>query len=153
MNLLERLKDRAQKTKTELDQERAHKRKEKDRLERERHNANAPEYKRDNAYCATCALDCATILRKHGTDLLAYYLGSCPNGHTVRREITLRDRYYDLSPLVRKERLVHADDLLTPNDYRFRHVYPDKWRALEEERERRETLEKTTGGTPQPTPH
>jgi hypothetical protein len=140
MNLLERLKERAQKTQHDLDQERAHKRKERERLERELHNATAPEYKRDNAYCDTCRLDCSTILRKHGSDSLAYYLGHCPMRHTVRREITLRDRYYDVSPLVRKERLVHADDLLTPHDYRFRHVYPDKWRAIEEERERRETV-------------
>jgi hypothetical protein len=140
MTLLERLRERALKTKTDLDQDRAHKRRERERSERERHNATAAEYKRDNAYCPTCQLDCSTMLRKHGTDLLAYYLGTCPERHTVRREITLRDRYYDVSPLVRRDRLVHADDMLTPRDYRFRHVYPDKWRALEEERERRETV-------------
>lgn len=139
-SLLERLKERAKKTKAELDQE---KEKEKrNKLERDRLEANerAPHYKKSDAWCYTCLKDCTTIMRKHGNERLAYYLGTCPVGHTVRREITLVDRYYQDSYGVRLSRLRHANDLLTPNDYMFRHVYPDKWQELERQREARETI-------------
>jgi len=137
MNLLERLKERVQKTQDELDQERAKDRKEKDRRELVELNERSPYYKRDNGWCDKCHRDYSVLYTKHGNETLAYYLGTCSKGHTVRREITLRDRYYDHSILVRAERDRHSDDLLTPDHPRFKYVYPDKWREYERQREQR----------------
>lgn len=138
MGILERMKDRAEKTRQELDQERAKERRIKEDREREQVNERATFHKVDHAYCSVCDRDYKVLLRKHGNERLAYYLGQCSKGHTVRREITLRDRYYDVSPYVRRQREEHADDLLTPDHPRFRLVYPDKWRELERIREERE---------------
>lgn len=139
MNLLERLKERAQKTKYDLDTERAKDKKEKERRERERVNESAPFYARKDVWCESCQRDYSCLLRKHGNELHAYYLGKCPASHTVRREITNTiDPYFYKSQRLRKERILYADDLLTPNDDRFRIVYPDKWRELERQRAERE---------------
>ena len=138
MNILERMKDRAQKTKADLDAERIKNKREKERLEAERAADDAPDYKRDNVYCSDCKRDYVATLRKHGNPSLLYYQGTCPFGHNVRREFTLYDRYYDLSPFIRSQRLEYADDLLTPNDARFKTVYPEQWAEYERQREERD---------------
>ena len=140
MTQLERMIDRAKKVKTDLDQEREKEKREKERLERERVNDEAPLYKRQDAFCEVCDRDYSVMLKKHGTSLLAYYVAFCPYGHPVRREITLRDRYYDQSKKVRAEREMYSDLLLTPNDPRFRLVYPEQWKELERQREEREKI-------------
>ena len=144
MNILERMKERVEKTRENLDQDKAHRAKEVARNEVLLANATAPTYKLDAAYCDTCKRDCNTTLRKHGNDLLAYYQGKCPEGHTVRRELTLSDRYFNKSPLVRRMRHTHANDLLTPNDNAFRYVYPTQWAEYERQREWRDTTHGTT---------
>lgn len=143
MNLLERLKDRAVKTKEGLDQERLKDKKLKEQLEKEQVNESAPFYARKDVWCESCLRDYSCMLRKHGNELLAYYLGTCPNNHQVRREIThaSTDPYYLKSQRLRIERIQHADDMLTPADDRFKTVYPDKWRELEAAREQRAASE------------
>lgn len=142
MGILERMKDRAQKTKTDLDAERAKDKRVKEQRERERVNESAPFYARKDVWCESCLRDYSCMLRKHGNELLAYYLGTCPNNHQVRREIThaSTDPYYLKSQRLRVERILYADDLLTPADERFKTVYPDKWAEIERSRaERAET--------------
>lgn len=140
MNQLERMRERVEKTQHDLDTEREKEKRVKNDRERLAKNENADNYKLDYALCSYCGLDAPTLLKKHGNERLAYYLGSCGGcGSVVRREITLYDRYSDLSPRLRHERILHEDDLLTPNDPRFKTVYPDKWRELERQREERET--------------
>lgn len=140
MNLVQRMRERAEKVKQELDQEREKDKKHKERLERERVAELAPSHTSQNAFCGVCERDCVVVLTKHGNPGLAYYKGLCPLGHEVRREITLKDRYYDQSRLVREERDRHADDFITPNDARFKLLYPDRWREIEREREEREKI-------------
>lgn len=77
----------------------------------------------------------------------AFYQGQCPKGHMVMRHITdkHRDPYYHKSIKMRRERAMAADDLLQPNDPRFRLVYPNQWAKMEAERkadEERAELEK-----------
>lgn len=88
-------------------------------------------------YCKPCKQDCqgtgyrqvCTVRRFAPT---AWFLGICPKGHRMIRRITDKDSdpYYHLSPFVARQRLEMADDFLTPDDPRFRVLYPDKWEEL-----------------------
>lgn len=141
------MKDRAQKVNENLVQERAKDKRHKEQLEKARVAESAPFHVRKDVWCDTCKHDYSALLRKQGNELMAYYLGKCSRGHTVRREITNPiDPFYTKSQRLRVERMMYADDLLTPSDDRFRHVYPDKWRELEADRERRESTRATPGG-------
>ncbi len=66
----------------------------------------------------------------------ARYVGHCEKGHMVLRFITdkHRDPYYHQSEKMRRERAMAADDLLQPNDPRFRVVYPNQWAKMEAQR-------------------
>lgn len=67
---------------------------------------------------------------------IARYVGYCPKGHMVMRFITdkNRDPYYHLSVKMQYERRRSADDMLQPNDPRFRIVYPRQWEKMEADR-------------------
>lgn len=73
----------------------------------------------------------------------AFYIGFCPQGHEARRRITDKqnDPYYRNSEMIRRQRIDMADAMLTPDNPRFRVVYPAQWRKLEEERAKREEME------------
>lgn len=59
----------------------------------------------------------------------AFYRGFCLKGHALVRRITdkLGDPYFYKSKLVRVQQSKHADDFLTPDDPRFKDVYPTQW--------------------------
>lgn len=90
-------------------------------------------------WCDKCARDCAgpgykEVRVPKGSMWFAFYRGFCPKGHHVLRRITdkLDDPYFYKSVFVRREQAMHADDFLTPNDVRFREVYPQAWADLKE---------------------
>lgn len=105
----------------------------------------APEMKQMDFFCRECNRDfIATGYKRVHRDGMGTYLGACPNGHGCVRYITekWRDPYWELSPKVRFDRLKYADDMLTPEDPRFKTVYPQQWKAIEA---RREEYERATG--------
>ena len=109
-------------------------------------------------WCKHCQRDYNLIGYKHRTDRAfdvdrgvmvpvsvaypeAWYSATCPEGHTVYRLITdkHRDPYYRLSKAVQFERSILEDDLLQPSDPRFKYVYPDAWRKLNNENDNGKT--------------
>jgi len=74
---------------------------------------------------------------------VAWYRSFCPKRHEAIRRITdkLKDNYYYESEMLKRQRIDLADAMLTPDDPRFRVVYPDQWQKLEQEREMREWQE------------
>jgi hypothetical protein len=72
--------------------------------------------------------------------LFAFFVGHCPKGHKAIRHISDKhtDPYYMESAMLKQQRLALADDLLQPDDPRFRIKYPQQWRAMQEDKERAE---------------
>ena len=126
---------------------------EKNREERERHEKfkkwlyerqneikQAPDITPHVAFwCDECARDCSgpgykEIRVRSGDIWFAFYRGFCPVGHRVLRRITdkLADPYFFRSQNVRRDQANHADDFLTPDNPRFREVYPQEWADLKE---------------------
>lgn len=113
--------------------------------EREREVNEAPKIvPRMDFWCQACGEydrtkgDIVAVARKqswHPSGGLpsARYAGECPKGHLVLRFITEknRDPYYRQSEKMHRERKAAADDLLQPNDPRFRQVYPAQWERLQ----------------------
>lgn len=98
----------------------------------------APRYVVTDFWCPVCKKDCVgTGYRQVCTvrDRLptAWFTGFCPVGHRLVRRITDKDTdpYYNFSLMVQRQRWEHRDDLLTPNDPRFKEVYPEKWKELQ----------------------
>jgi len=115
-----------------------------DRMERERPLReraevifSAPRVIITDFWCQKCKRDCSGVgFRRVCTSrkLLptAWLEGICPKGHIIMRYITDKeeDPYYNLSLMVQEQRYKMADDLLTPNDPRFKEVYPKQWAEL-----------------------
>lgn len=125
---------------------------EKKRQERIAEIEQAPQVRLYEFWCDECQEDYIAEAHKHsnryGYDLTfgtpyeietpqAWYTSKCTKGHENVRRITdkLNDPYYARSMKVRREVMEHADDFLTPDDPRFKIVYPDKWREYEKQRE------------------
>ena len=97
----------------------------------------APRFVVTDFFCPVCKKDCvgtgyrqvATIRERAPT---AWYIGFCPNNHKMIRRITDKetDPYYDLSPLIARQRWEMRDMLLTPDDPRFKELYPDAYKKL-----------------------
>lgn len=114
-------------------------RKEKERPFKERVEAifSAPKFVVTDFYCKQCRKDVAgtgfrqvcTIRPQYPT---AWFVSICPSGHRIVRRITDKDTdpYYDLSPLIARQRYEMRDDLLTPEDPRFKILYPAQWEKL-----------------------
>lgn len=90
-------------------------------------------------FCVQCDRDCGgpgfKEIRLRANDLwFAFYRGFCPAGHRVMRRITdkLGDPYFYRSRVIVRQQASHADDFLTPNDPRFKEVYPTQWADLKE---------------------
>lgn len=61
-----------------------------------------------------------------GNETIGFWYGYCPNLHRSIRRITDKrfDSYYRESPMVLRQALDFADDLMSPNDPRFALRYP-----------------------------
>lgn len=98
---------------------------------------DAPRFAITDFYCSVCKHDVSgtafrqvcTIRQDRPT---AWFVSFCPKGHRLVRRITDKDTdpYYDISPLVRRQRYELRDDLLTPDDPRFKILYPKQWEKL-----------------------
>lgn len=131
---IKKLKDRYDRINTEkLAKE------EKERPFKERIQAifSAPRFIVTDFFCPVCKRDCTgTGYRQVQTFRewapTAWYLGICPNGHRMIRRITDKetDPYYDLSPIITRQRYELRDALLTPDDPRFKILYPKQWEKL-----------------------
>ena len=98
---------------------------------------HSPRFTTTDFWCATCQRDCqgtgyrqvSTIRERWPT---AWFVGYCPTGHKVLRRITDKntDPYYDSSYMVKRMRFTLRDDLLTPEDPRFKVLYPRQWEEL-----------------------
>lgn len=118
-----------------LDQERENK-KRRDALARE--IREAPDMVQFDFFCRNCDRDVISMgYKRVHKDGMGTYLGQCPNGHGLVRYITekWRDPYWELSHKVRHDREKYADDMLTPDNPRFKVVYPDVHKRLEAEKE------------------
>jgi len=98
---------------------------------------DAPRFVVTDFFCTVCKLDCAGTGFRQVCTLrqnlpTAWFVGFCPKGHRLVRRITDKDTdsYYDRSPLIRRQRYELRDDLLTPEDPRFRMLYPKQWEKL-----------------------
>lgn len=127
---------------------------EKDRTERQRLYDTAFDSTPMQFWCDTCEADFETIGHKTCRTRLdlntgrstvihpiqAYYFGYCPAKHRAIRRITDKegDPYYRKSLMLRRQRIDMADAMLQPHDPRFRIVYPQAWKRMEEERELRD---------------
>ena len=62
----------------------------------------------------------------------AWYTSFCPKGHRITRRITDKDTdpYYTRSLLVQRQRYDLRDLLLTPDDPRFKVLYPEAYAKL-----------------------
>ncbi len=103
---------------------------------------DAPHEARTGFWCVECARDVVAwagkITQRMDTQRpRAYYQAFCPKQHRLIRRITDKqwDPYYHQSRIMRMERARQADDMLQPDDPRFRQVYPEVWKKMEAERE------------------
>jgi len=97
----------------------------------------APRFIITDFFCPVCKRDCTGTGYKQICTIreifpTAWYLGICPKGHRMIRRITDKssDPYYDLSPVVARQRFEMRDALLTPDDPQFRLLYPEQWDKL-----------------------
>ena len=90
-------------------------------------------------WCDTCKRDCTgtgyrrvCTVREWGPT--AWFVGYCPEGHKMLRWITDKDSdpYYYRSELLQRQRLEMMDDFITPDDPRFKILYPEKWKELQQ---------------------
>ncbi len=126
---------------------------EQDAHDRQRAIADAPPHKLEDFWCDTCQVDFSAPALKRVNWIFdidhnrleapkewrGWYEGNCERGHLALRRITDKvfDPYYLRSQWVKRQRIDHADDFLTPEDYRFRLKYPAQWRKLQESHARR----------------
>lgn len=108
-------------------------------------------------WCDTCAQDFEAVAYKEvrepvGAMPYAWYVGYCPKKHEAIRRITEKqgDPYYRKSQVVRAQRLEMADAMLTPDNPRFRMVYPEQWRKIKAEMEHNEELAYNNAKSGQP---
>ena len=88
-------------------------------------------------YCTQCKRDCTgtgyrQVCTVRPMAPTAWFLGICPKGHRMIRRITDKDSdpYYHLSPYIQRQRWEMADAFLTPDDPRFRVLYPEQYKLL-----------------------
>lgn len=99
----------------------------------------AARFHKTDFWCRHCTLDFTAYGFKRVSTAVpppdAWYEAFCPLGHFAVRHITdkPRDPYYRESVLIRQQRHELRDELLQPDDPRFKHVYPTQWRRMQEE--------------------
>lgn len=104
---------------------------------------HAPNRDRVAFWCSKCQRDIVSYAYKQvrypkGQLPIAWHVGKCPDGHTLIRYITDKgaDPYYHQSFFMRLERSRLANDLVQPDDPRFRILYPAQYRKMQEDREK-----------------
>jgi len=109
---------------------------------------SAPRVITTDFWCNKCRRDC-TGLGHRQVSLVqdnwpyAWFVGLCPEGHKLIRRITDKDSdpYYMLSRLVQRQRAEYADATLTPDDPRFKEIYPRQWEELMKPKDGKEKTE------------
>jgi len=106
-------------------------------LDRVKAIMDAPRFATVDFWCDKCQKDCTgrgyrqvcTLRERTPT---AWYLGFCSKGHRMIRRITDKssDPYYNQSIFLMRQRNEMALDLLTPDDPRFKILYPKQWKEL-----------------------
>lgn len=93
-------------------------------------------------WCDTCKRDFEGRAHKEVKDMEtpwpdARYVTHCPDGHTCLRRIVdkHRDGFYYQSIKLQRQRMQMEDAMLQPHDPRFKTVYPQQWRKMQEEAE------------------
>lgn len=133
-NLIQRLKDKYDVVRQKRQMQNL---KDRPLMDRVKDIFDAALYVNTDFYCPVCKKDCSgpgyrrvCTLRPHSPT--AWYIGYCPLGHRMIRRITDKntDPYYDLSPIIKRQRYDMADALLTPDDPRFKILYPKQWDEL-----------------------
>ena len=100
----------------------------------------APAYIVTDFFCSVCKRDCqAAAVKQVSTQRelhTAWFTGYCPKGHKLIRRITDKesDPYYSLSMVMKRQRWEMRDAMLTPEDPRFKKLYPKQWKKLWKER-------------------
>lgn len=121
--------------------------------------ASSPVRNRMGFYCEQCRKDFDAVGYKHSNTTIlnvdtgmseprfpsvphAWYTALCPKRHEAVRHITdkQRDVYFNLSLVVRQDRARYERDLLQPSDPRFKLVYPEQWKKLQEQRDAQEQI-------------
>lgn len=99
---------------------------------------SAPEIVKTAYWCDKCKSDVEgsgfkQIRMPNDSVWFAFYKGFCPKGHTLIRYITdtLTDPYFWKSEVVKRQRSEFEDLLLTPENPRFKEVYPQQWAELQ----------------------
>lgn len=116
----------------------------KARTAKEREWTEAQDGIRMPFWCSPCARDFhAKGYKRLHNDGMATYRGECPKGHIAVRYITKKwlDPYWEQSRNVQIDREKHADDMLTPDNPRFKKIYPAQWKALTERQSERPNTE------------
>lgn len=97
----------------------------------------APRFTITDFWCAKCQKDVSgtgfrqtCVIRE--TLPTAWYTSFCPEGHRLTRRITDKDTdpYYTSSLLIKRQRYDLSDLLLTPDDPRFKILYPEAYKKL-----------------------
>ena len=133
-NLLQRLKDKYDRARNDRLAREEMERPYKERLETifTSHKVIVTDF-----WCDICKRDCSgpgyrevCTIRSYAPT--AWYVGYCPLGHKMIRRITDKnnDSYYDLSEMVQRHRAEMKDDFLSPDDPRFKLLYPEKYAEL-----------------------
>jgi hypothetical protein len=100
----------------------------------------APDVVDMSFWCKKCKVDFISkgykVIGKMGMWPTSWYVGFCRGRHRAIKRITDKsgDDYYFFSKAITRERKERADDMLTPDNPRFKLVYPDKWRELYEKK-------------------
>ena len=97
----------------------------------------APRYCTTDFWCNICKRDCSgtgyrQVCTVRHTLPTAWFVGYCPLGHKMLRRITDKDTdpFYDFSEMIQRQRYELQDAFLTPDDPRFRVLYPKQYKEL-----------------------
>ena len=97
----------------------------------------APRFSTIDFWCNKCKKDCSGTAYRQIRTLphrlpIAWYMGFCPKGHKLIRRITdkLCDPYYFQSIMIKRQRMEYADLLLTPDNPKFKEIYPEQYKEL-----------------------
>lgn len=98
---------------------------------------DAPQVTKTDFWCNKCKRDCNGVGIRQVCTLrpefpTAWFLGFCPKGHRVIRRITDKDSdpYYYQSAMLKRHRFERELDLLTPDDPRFKQLYPKQYKEI-----------------------
>jgi len=134
MNPVQKLKDRYDSARRLREEREERERPFKDRVAL---IMDAPRFVTTDFWCNTCQRDCrGTGYRQASTVRpecpTAWFIAYCPRGHRMIRRITDKstDPYYELSFLVQRQRFDLRDAILTPEDPRFKILYPKQYAEL-----------------------